>query len=189
MSASVLLHLMRHGEPVLAGRLLGRTDCAVTQAGIAACLAQAEGIEVARIVSSDLARARACADAVAATRGLAVTIDPAWREIDFGAWDGLAAVAIDPAALGRFWDDPDAAPPPGGQRWSALVERVATAVAGLEQDVLVVTHGGAMRAALAHLCGFGQRQIWAFDLPYAALLTLRLWPGDTPSAQIVGLWP
>jgi alpha-ribazole phosphatase len=46
-----------------------------------------------------------------------------------------------------------------------------------------------MRAALAHLCGFDQRQLWAFELGYAALLSLRVWPGEPRSAQIAGLYP
>lgn len=187
--SEVLLHLMRHGEPVLTGRMLGRTDCAVTQAGIASCLAQAEGLEFQQVVSSDLRRAAACAEAVAQERGRTALLDGRWRELDFGAWNGLAAAQIDPAALGRFWDDPDANPPPEGERWSALVARVGAAVAMLEAPTLVVTHAGAIRAALAALCGFGQRQLWAFDLPYASVLSLRLWRGGEPMAQIVGLRP
>jgi alpha-ribazole phosphatase len=181
-----LLHLLRHGEPELAGRFLGRTDCAATPAGIASCVEQVAGLEVDHIISSDLLRARACAEAM----GRPVTIDPRWREMDFGAWDGLATSAVESVALGRFWDDPDAAPPPGGERWSALVVRVREALAALPPEpTLVVTHGGAMRAALAALCGFGQRQLWAFDLPYAALLSLRLWPSEPATAQIVTLSP
>ena len=116
MSDPVALYLMRHGAPVLTGRLLGRTDSPATEGGIAACVAQVEGLEVSAVVSSDLVRASACAVAIG---GPAVTIDPRWRELDFGEWDGLAAGDIDPTPLGRFWDDPDANPPPGGERWSA----------------------------------------------------------------------
>ena len=185
-----LLYLLRHGEPELTGRMLGRTDCAATSQGVAACLDQVEPIDIERVFSSDLERARACAAAIADARGMPVSLDPGWREIDFGDWDGLASAAIDPVALGRFWNDPDAAPPPGGERWSTLTARVAAAIENLgEQPALVVTHGGAMRAALQVLCGFEQRQLWAFDLPYAALLGLRVWPGEPRSAQIVGLWP
>lgn len=179
------LYLMRHGEPKWSGRLLGRTDCAVTPAGIAACRAQAANLAVARIVASDLRRAADCAGAIGAA-----TIDPRWRELDFGAWDGLAASTIDADALARFWNDPDACPPPGGERWSALVARVAGAIAELAPEpTLVVTHGGAMRAALSTLCGFDMLRTWAFDLPYAALLALKVWPGEPRSAQIAGLWP
>jgi len=31
------------------------------------------------------------------------------------------------------------------------------------------------------------RQGWAIDLPYGAVLSLRIWPGDAPSGQITGL--
>lgn len=188
MSEPFLLHLMRHGEPALTGRMLGRTDSAATPAGIAACVGQAAGLAVDHILSSDLSRAVTCADAIAG-EGSAMSGDPRWRELDFGAWDGMAASDIDPAALGRFWDDPDSCPPPGGERWSELLARVTSAIADLPGgSALVVTHGGAMRAALAILCGFALPQLWAFDLPYASVLSLRVWPGPAPSAQIVGLW-
>lgn len=176
------LYLMRHGEPALTGRMLGRTDCAATPAGIAACLDQARELTVAHLVSSDLRRARQCAGAIGEP-----TIDPRWRELDFGEWDGLAAAEIEPAALGRFWEDPDAYPPPGGERWSDLVARVSDAIAALPAEpVLVVTHGGPMRAALHVLCGLDLKATWAFDLPYGAVLAFHRWDGG---AQIAGLWP
>lgn len=187
MSAPVLLHLLRHGEPVLAGTMLGRTDCPVTERGVADCVARVRGLAVDAVVSSDLRRATACADAVATARGLTATRDAGWRELDFGAWDGLAPATIDAQALARFWEDPDAAPPPGGERWSSLVARVGGAIDALSGPTLVVTHGGAMRAALAVLCGLGPREGWAIDLPYAALLSLRVWREPIPAAQIVGL--
>lgn len=185
----MLLHLMRHGTPERAGTLLGRTDSAVTPDGLAACVAQAADLGVEAIISSDLIRASDCAAGIAATKGMSATTDPRWRELDFGAWDGLAPAVIDPAALAAFWDDPDANPPPAGERWSSLTGRVAAACTAITVPTLVVTHGGAIRAALAVLCGFEQRQTWAIDLPYTAVLTLRLWHDPVPAAQIVGLWP
>lgn len=185
-----LLHLLRHGAPEHTGRMLGRTDIAATPAGIAACVDQAADLDVEALIASDLTRARAAGEALARRWGIPLAIDPRWRELDFGAWDGLAPAEIDAAALSRFWDDPDRHPPPDGELWSALAGRIAAALHQLSpRPTLVVTHGGVIRAALAVLCGFDQRQIWAFDLPYAALLTLRVWPGERPSAQVVGLWP
>lgn len=157
----------------------------MTPAGIAACRAQAADLAVSHLVSSDLRRARGCAEAMGAA-----VIDSRWRELDFGTWDGCAPSELDPAALGRFWSDPDLNPPPEGERWSQLVARVADAVYALEPaPTLVVTHGGAMRAALHLLCGLELRQTWAFDLPYAAVLALRVWEGAPRQAQVIGLWP
>ncbi|RJF90716.1 histidine phosphatase family protein [Sphingomonas cavernae] len=183
------LHLLRHGAPALTGRMLGRTDCAETAEGVAACLDQTEELDFARLVSSPLRRAAAAADAIARRGGMTVTLDPRWREIDFGDWDGLSSADVDGDALGRFWNDPDMHAPPGGERWSTLTTRIAAAIDDIHEDTLVVTHGGAMRATLAVLFGFGQAQLWAFDLPYASVLSLRIWPGTLRQAQIIGLWP
>lgn len=184
------LHLLRHGAPETPGLLMGRTDGVPTAEGVAACVAQAADLRFEHLVASDLRRSRAAGEAIGAATGLPLTIDPNWRELDFGDWDGKAASAVDRDALGRFWDDPDANPPPGGERWSSLVARVSAAIGDLAPiPTVVVTHGGAMRAALHVLCGFDQRQLWAFDLPYSALLSLRVWPGERPGAQISGLTP
>lgn len=185
--SGVALHLLRHGEPQLSGRLLGRTDCASTQAGIATCVDQAGALRIDAVVTSPLRRARAAADRIGVDKRIAVAVDPRWRELDFGRWDGLTTAQVarfDDKALAAFWDDPDASPPPAGERWSALCARVGAALAAIEVPSLVVTHGGPMRAALSLLCGLDQRQSWCVDLPYGALLSLRRY-GDT--AHITGL--
>ncbi|SBV34991.1 Phosphoglycerate/bisphosphoglycerate mutase [uncultured Sphingopyxis sp.] len=182
------LHLLRHGAPATPGLLMGRTDGAPTANGIAACAARAEVLAVERLIASDLRRCRAAGEAIGRAAGLPCAVDPRWRELDFGDWDGKAASMIDPDTLGRFWNDPDANPPPRGESWSTLVRRVAAAINDLAPvPTLVVAHGGAMRAALHILCGFDQRQLWTFDLPYAALLSLRVWPGEPANTQITGL--
>ncbi|MCJ2183974.1 histidine phosphatase family protein [Novosphingobium sp. 1949] len=184
-------HLLRHGAPARAGLLLGRTDLPSSPEGIAACRERARALTFCHVVSSDLSRACAAARAIAQDCGAAHTIDPRWRELDFGAWDGLAPDAIAPDALGRFWSDPEGHAPPQGERWSQLTTRVGAALAALPlRDTLIVTHAGAMRAALATLLGLDVRQVWGFDLPYAARLSLRVWDetGDgARGAQITGL--
>ncbi|MEH3101297.1 histidine phosphatase family protein [Sphingomonas adhaesiva] len=173
---------MRHGAPATPGLLLGRTDAPATADGIAACHAAAATIGARVIVASDLIRARDCAPR-------APRIDPRWRELDFGDWDGRSPAAIPPDRLSLFYDDPDTHAPPNGESWSALTARIAAALDDCAPDTLVVTHGGAIRAALAVTCGFGTRQLWAFHLPYAALLSLRCWPagGTGIRGQIIGL--
>jgi alpha-ribazole phosphatase len=185
-----LLHLLRHGALEKPGRMMGRADGAPTEAGINACVEQVADLEIELLISSNLARTRLAGEALAKLSGTPLVVDPRWRELDFGDWDGKTSAQIDPDALGRFWNDPDACAPPGGERWSELTGRIRSAIHDLSpRPTLVVTHGGAMRAALAVLCGFDQRQLWAFDLPYASLLSLRVWPGDKASAQIIGIWP
>ncbi|MGK6323899.1 histidine phosphatase family protein [Sphingomonas sp. DT-51] len=178
---------MRHGAIAANGRLIGHHDEPATAAGIAACVAAAARLRFARVVTSDLARAARCGTAIAAAASVDASIDPRWRELDFGEWDGARTDALNPAALAAFWDDPERAPPPGGERWSALVARIGAALDAVADATLVVTHAGAIRAALAGACGFDSRQVWAFDLPYAATVSLRRWPGTGGVTQITAL--
>lgn len=184
---AVALHLLRHGPPLRPGLLLGHTDDAARDPGCERLLAAAMQLDVAGIVTSDLRRARASAEALARARGLPLAADPRWRELDFGDWDGRASEDLVQADLARFWDDPDACPPPGGERWSALCHRVGQAIREVGRATLVVTHAGAMRAAVSVLTGLDHRAVWALDLPYGALLSFKVWPGEKPAGQITGL--
>ncbi|NIJ18079.1 histidine phosphatase family protein [Sphingobium vermicomposti] len=182
---SLSIHLMRHGVPEMAGRLLGHCDAPPDLDGMALCVDRARSLRFDHVVTSDLARARIPGETIATERNVALHIDPRWRELDFGQWDGFDPADLAADALSRFWDDPEANPPPDGERWSALCERVGAALSDISAPTLVLSHAGAMRAALSVLCGMDHRQVWAFDLPYGALLSLRLWPDGT--AQITGL--
>ena len=182
-----LLHLLRHGPPLRTGLLLGCTDEPPLDAACPKLLDRVNALAVERIVTSDLKRASVSAEILAEARGLPLSVDPRWRELHFGVWDGLAPATLPREALERFWADPDACPPPGGERWSDLRSRVSDAIGGISVHTLVFTHAGAMRAALSVLTGLDHRGVWALDLPYGALLTLRIWPGDPLSAQVVGL--
>ena len=185
--SAFMLHLMRHGAPVREGLLLGHEDVPSSDAGCTACFECGRTLAIENIVSSDLQRARRPADMIAAWQDLPLRNDSRWRELNFGAWDGADPAGLDADELAAFWDDPQGHPPPGGERWSSLVERVEAALADVSVSTLIVTHGGAIRAALCCLLGLDYRQSWAFDVPYAALLSLRVWPGEPRSAQLTGL--
>lgn len=181
------LFLMRHGAPERPGRLLGHLDAPADPVAIAPCVQRARGLGFTRVVTSDLARAWSPGAVIAAERGVPHQPDPRWRELYFGAWEGADPATLPQQDLARFWEDPEGSPPLRGERWSDLCARVAAAVGEIDEPTLVVSHAGAIRAALATLCGFAYTQSWAVDLPYAALLSLRIWPGVDPRAQITGL--
>lgn len=167
--------------------MLGHTDEPALDPNCPRMRKQAERSPIARVVASDLIRAAGQAAHLARHLAVPLTLDPGWRELAFGAWDGLAPEALDGDALARFWNDPEAHPPPEGERWSSLCARVGTSLGKLATDTLVVTHAGAMRAALAVLTGLDHRGVWALDLPYRALLSVRIWPGTPASGQVVCL--
>ncbi len=186
MNARVV-HLLRHGPPLRHGLLLGHTDEPALDPNCPKMHDRVQGVTIDRVVTSDLARAAVQAEHFAAQFAVPLRVDSRWRELDFGAWDGLAPESLDQASLARFWDDPENQPPPSGEPWSNLRARVSAALERLEPQSLVVTHAGAMRAALSVLTGLDHRSVWALDLPYRALLSLRIWPGSPMSGQVVGL--
>jgi alpha-ribazole phosphatase len=183
----VALHLLRHGAPLQTGLLMGHTDGLPDPQASGACTLRVEGLELKELVCSDLVRAREPAEAIARARGLPLRVDPRWREMNFGEWDGLRPDTLNSETLAAFWDDPDANPPAGGERWSALLMRVGAALDDVGGGTLVVCHAGAIRAALCCLLGLSYRHAWGFDLPYAALVSLNRWPGEPRLAQITGL--
>ena len=182
-----MLHLLRHGPPLRTGLLLGHTDEPALDPACPKLLGRVGTLPVERIVTSDLKRASSFAVTLAKVREMTLSSDARWRELHFGEWDGLAPAQVPQDALGRFWADPDACAPPAGERWSDLRTRVGEAVQDISSPALVITHAGAMRAALSVLTGLDHRAVWALDLPYGALLSLRVWPGDPRTAQVIGL--
>jgi Fructose-2,6-bisphosphatase len=182
-----IIHLLRHGPPTRTGLLLGHLDVPALTADCPAILRRVANLDIRQIISSDLSRADAQAERLSEHLDVPHHSDPCWRELNFGAWEGLAPELVDEAALTRFWNDPDTSPPPEGERWSDLLGRVRCGLSRLETDTLVVTHAGTMRAATSLLTGLGHREVWAFDLPYRALLSFRIWPGQPMSGQIIGL--
>lgn len=194
MTERLTLHLMRHGAPLTTGLLLGHHNMPSTQQGEAQILARAGGLTFDRLIASDLSRCASPAQKIAASSGMPLSLDPRWRELDFGEWDGLPPAEIDAKRLAKFWQDPDTHAPPKGETLSALSHRIGMALNDFTAgSALVVTHGGAIRAALHHLLGWPHPHCWSIALPYAVRLTLGLWrDGDSSTGwrgQLEALTP
>ena len=104
-----------------------------------------------RCVSSDLARARETAEILG---HLEPELDAAWREIDIGEWGGRLVTDVDAAQLDGW--RAGLVDPPGGESRAAFLARVGEAMDrlhGTGETVLVVTHGGCVRMACAHVAG------------------------------------
>jgi alpha-ribazole phosphatase len=114
----------------------------------------------ARIISSDLQRASATADAISKGR-TRLPHDANLREFDFGDWDGLhfkEVAARDPDLSRRFWEEPGDLAAPGGESWNAVVKRVGAAVDDLCQqyqgtDLVLVAHIGVIMTQIQRASG------------------------------------
>ncbi|MBB3033617.1 histidine phosphatase family protein [Alteriqipengyuania lutimaris] len=184
------LHLLRHAPPLRTGLMLGHHDEPVAPGAHRELIDRASSLGAEEIVTSDLTRAQDGARLISDACALPLRVDRRWRELGFGKWDSKPSAAVDPQHLQAFWSDPDANPPPDGERWSEFRNRIRDAIAELDRTAIVVSHAGAMRAAVSVLTGLDHRAVWAFDLSYGALLSIRVWRGEgsePASGQIVGL--
>jgi len=101
-----------------------------------------------RVVSSPLARCLRLAEALAEARGLALSVDPRLRELDFGRWEGLRWDAVPRGDLDAWAADLTGARPHGGETVDEMAARVSAALAEAGGGALIVTHMGPIRAAL-----------------------------------------
>jgi broad specificity phosphatase PhoE len=129
-----------------------------------------------RIVSSDLRRARETAQALAERTGSVIELTGALRERSLGELEGIAWDQVDPASIGvvdGIVVDPDAAPA-GGESIRQFVERVLGALSPLTsahhsaERVVVVAHGGVLRAVSATLTGLADDGDPLAGLPWPA---------------------
>lgn len=182
----MIVDLVRHADTGRRGHLDGRVDPPLLAGAVDAACRRHGGIAWARVVASPLRRARDTARALAAPLGLRVDTDARWAELDFGDWDGLRGDALPPGALAAFHADPRRNPPPGGEDWDAFGRRIAAALDALlagaadggDRPVLVASHGGPLRMALAQACGLPLAALWALRIDYGTRLRLRVEAGD-----------
>jgi len=109
----------------------------------------------------------------------ALTIVPGLIELGFGDWQGRkhaeveAQLTMPPHA---FWPLAGEERPPGGESMADGISRVGETMERLAEqydgDVVAVSHGGAIRAALAHAVGLGPDMALHFSVENISLTRL-----------------
>jgi broad specificity phosphatase PhoE len=123
----------------------------------------------APVISSDLARAVATADAIAAGRPR-LPHDRDLREIHFGAWEARRVAEIeaeDGALLRRYLEAPGDVAPPGGETWNTLAARVDAAVdrlTGMAGDVIAVAHFGPILSQVQRATGSPAAEVFTREI-------------------------
>lgn len=160
----IRLLLVRHGETDWngAGRLQGRLDVALSERG----RAQARALQPALatftpsfVVTSALRRTAETAEELATSPDRA---DHRLDEAHLGRWEGEYSARLQDAAPEEYtaWRA-GLLRPPGGESFEELTERVVEgisdavqeAASGGHRSLLVVTHGGPVRALLRRAVG------------------------------------
>ncbi|MEQ9607714.1 MAG: histidine phosphatase family protein [Kiloniellaceae bacterium] len=130
-------------------------------------------------------------------------IEPLLAEQNFGEWQGLTYAELDAGAgetgrgeaWHRFWQAPAEAVPPGGESFAALSRRVGEAIESLTRrhagrDIICVSHGGPIRAALALALAVGPAQALSFAVDTCSLTRLEHFADENrdPEERLGGSW-
>ena len=192
-------YLVRHGETDWnkTGRTQGHEDVPLNATGRrqAELLAKGlNGIEFAGIYSSDLARTLESARLIAAGRETAIATDPDLREFAYGTWEGLTMAEIEARHPGALAERIDAGnqdfAAPGGENTAqvlARVRRFCVRVAmrhGSPDNVLVVAHGGSIRALVVCLLDLADADFWRFQVDCTGLAVIS----DHPGSRVLERW-
>ncbi|MBA3755474.1 MAG: histidine phosphatase family protein [Nitrosomonas sp.] len=154
-----VIDLIRHGEPVGGRRYRGHSiDDPLTEKGWAQMWnAVGEYNAWNHIITSPLQRCQMFAHALAERHGIDVTVEPRFKEVGFGVWEGLSH---DEVKIGRvteyqaFLKDPVNCRPQGAELLDDFIQRIGSAY---EETIeryqgshfLIVAHAGVMRAIIA----------------------------------------
>lgn len=155
----VLVDLLRHGEPEGGRAYRGNSiDDPLSARGWQQMRAAAgEFAQWDLIVTSPLKRCSAFAEEIALKIHAPVVVEPDFREVGFGTWEGKTPdeiIAADPESYEAFYRDPQHFRPEGAEPLLAFSQRVNQAYEKLVasnrgRHILVVSHAGVMRAILS----------------------------------------
>ncbi len=176
MSAITRWWWIRHAPVPSEGRIYGQRDLPCDCSDTAAFAALAAELPAPAVwVTSNLQRTTQTAEAIHAAdphkfAGVALEAVPELAEQHLGAWQGLerqAFYAERKVGTQSPWFAPAHERAPGGESFVDLVERVAPAIARLNgahagRDIVAVTHGGTIRAALGLALGIAPQAALAF---------------------------
>lgn len=181
------LLIARHGATPnnAQARYTGQSDIALSALGER----QAEALALAlagehfdSIVSSDLRRARATAEAIARFHDMPLLEDVDLREIAMGEWEGQTFAEVmehSPELVKRWQEDAITVAPPGGETVAEFRDRLVRALdrwhaAYPNGRLLWVTHGGVVGVLLCHLLGMDLHRRWQFRRDNAALTEIEI---------------
>lgn len=184
------LYAIRHGETAWSRerRFAGARDVPLAEEGLRQCEAVAAalgGKPVAAVYASPLERARASAEVIAKPHRLEVGIEPDFREMAFGAWEGLTrddVAARFPEAYERWRAAPHRLVLPGGERLTDVALRVTNAIDELigthtGETVVLVSHAIVLRLIVLQALGLGPERLWTVDASPAGITEIEYEPG------------
>jgi alpha-ribazole phosphatase len=183
------LYLVRHGQVADGHTHLyhGNNDIGLSPQGVRQLedlAAQLASVPLAGIYASDLSRALKGAEIISRGRDLKPQAVPEFREVHFGAWEGLSFNEIAeryPAELQARFRDLTTFRIPGGESLTDVRSRALPKLEELiqqhtEQAFIIVAHAGVNRVILCEALGLSLDHLFRLDQNYGCLNIIDYFP-------------
>jgi broad specificity phosphatase PhoE len=190
------IYFARHGKTVAGEekRFEGISDSELSPRG----KEQAERLglffknrDITKIVSSPLKRNRQTADIVARLTGAQITVDNTWREMSYGAWDGVKKEDLRDRPI---WQERENNKyffihPGRGESYDALYHRLEPVFRGLidnfpPDNILIITHCGVLRAVNKYFNKLSPEETIAYSPPHDEALAIDKKSGNLNICRI-----
>ncbi len=186
------IYLVRHGETILTPeRKLsgsGPLNPELTKVGIGQ--AKAVALEIAKfkpdlIFASPLRRTQETAAEIAKSTKLEFSTEDIWIEQSFGKWDGMSVAEVSAEYPDEYkhWLASTSYIPPEGESYDEVsaralegIDRIATDNPG--KKIVVVTHNGIIKTAVAAIISARPESIFQIDISPCSITTISVWPSD-----------
>ncbi|MGM0471785.1 MAG: alpha-ribazole phosphatase [Bacillota bacterium] len=185
------LILVRHGETLWnrESRFQGTADIELSSVGVKQAESLAERFrdwELDMVYASNLQRAFKTAEIVAQLHNIEVEEVAELSEANFGVWEGLTFEEIEEEygeKLTAWLADPVEVEVPQGENLFQVQQRAKKALREIkqchqEERVLVVAHGGTIRALLAELLEMSLSNFWRIEQSNTAVNIVRYYDDD-----------
>lgn len=180
-----VFYLVRHGEHVLAGRVLaGRTPgVGLSERGRAEIRAVAErlaGEEIAALYASPMQRTTETAEILSARLDRPIRYREDVIELDFGEWTGLTFDQVRMDQRWAVWQScRSISAVPGGESMRQVQDRAVNALFDLRRThhdgtIVIVSHGDVIRAALLFALGMPLDLYSRIEVGLASISTIRI---------------
>ncbi|MFK5949797.1 MAG: alpha-ribazole phosphatase family protein [Methylococcales bacterium] len=175
-SITTVIDLLRHGDVEGGRKYRGQLDDPLSELGWNQLrTATANKQDWQHIITSPLKRCAEFANELVQTHSLPLQIEPEFKEVSFGLWEGKTAeelLALDAGKIKSYWNDPINITPPQGENLLDFSKRIITAWDKVLSDfqgqhVLLVSHAGVMRMIICHILSMPLTELFKLDIGLA----------------------
>ena len=149
----MMIYLICHGKTGANEKHLycGSTDLSLSETGKAELQALQYDIKNVRFLTSGMNRTDETLQILFGN--VTYAVEPRFREVDFGIFEMRSYEELKDTPEYQAWltGDNEANVPPDGESGAQMKKRVLEALADIQEDTCIITHGGVIAAIMAYL--------------------------------------